>query len=197
LVKQQLKFSLISNQIVEVKFGQTIGRIEKFDSPLRLEKGATLVSATLRLEAEQTYLSGASLNLTMNGSNLKPPVSWHAFENVRRSVEYNVSPIILVGQNTYSVLYSTAFGAIGDQRANVNLDLLVILDVPDASVPGAKVPTAKQDVNWTEKISEGIKNSAKAIAAVAVVGVVIGTGAYLAHNTSPAKAASILRKFGG
>jgi hypothetical protein len=197
LVRQQLKFSLISNQIVEVKFGQTIGRIEKFDSPLRLEKGTTLISAQLRLEAEQTYLSGASLSLSMNGSNLKPVLSWNAFENVRRSVEYNVSPIVLVGQNTYSVLYSTAFGAIGDQRANVNLDLLVILEVPDASVPGAKVNTAKQDVNWTERVSDFVKGSTKALFATAVIAVVVVGGAYVAFNTPPAKAAAILRKFGG
>ena len=130
MVKQQLKFSLVSNEIVEVKFGQTIGRIEKFDSPLRLEKGAVILEASLRLSAEQTYLSGASLTVSMNGSNLKPALSWKAFENVQRSMTYNVSPIILVGENTYTVLYSTAFGTLGDQRANVNLELLVLLEVP-------------------------------------------------------------------
>jgi len=197
LVRQQLKFNLINNQIVEVKFGQTIGRIEKFDSPVRLVKGATLISASLRLEAEQTYLSGASLDVTMNGSNLKPALHWNAFENVRRNQEYNVSGIVLVGQNTYSVLYSTAFGAIGDQRANVKLDLLLVLEVPDASVPGAEVPAAKQDVNWTEKVSDFLKTSGKLVAVAAIAVAVGGTGLYIVSNTSPAKAAAILRKFGG
>lgn len=169
MVKQVLKFNLISNEIVEIKFGQTLGKIEKFDTSINLSKGSTLVSASLSLTADQTYLSGASLQVTMNRSNLNPPLRWNAFENVRRSQDYNVSALIVAGLNTFSVLYSAAFGVLGDQRANVNLDLVVTLEVPDASVPGAKVPPAKEDVNWTQKLWDGLSGAKNLVIGVTIV----------------------------
>lgn len=197
MVKQVVKFNLISNEIVEVKFGQTLGQIEKFDSTITLKKGASITKAELILASDQTYLSGANLSVTMNRQYLSPPLRWHAFESVKRSVTYDVTRLVVVGLNTYSVLYSTAYGTAGDQRANVNLDLVLTLEVADASAPGAGATPAKEDVNWTDKITETLKTSGKLILAATVVTAVVIGGVYVAKSSAPGKMASILRKFGG
>jgi len=164
--------TILSNEVLVVKLGNTLGELDTFSKRIGLMKGATLTKATLTLEASQTYLSGAEVMLSMNGSNLKPVIQWHAFETKSKTIKYDVSDILALGVNTFAGIYKTAYGVLNDNKANITVTLTVELEVPVAGQSGITTGNTTSNDNLRnvgQLVREGI---IYIVALVATVGVV-------------------------
>lgn len=126
---------MFSDEAVKVGFGSTEGKSTSYKKSFTWNpKTTSLVSAMAHIDASQTYLSGASLDIFVNG-NIVKTISWAAFENEDQKITVDVSSDMFNGDNTFELDYKTAYGVLSDQIATVTMDVLVNLDTTETSNP--------------------------------------------------------------
>lgn len=173
MVRRAVVISLLTNEELVVKLGNTLGQLDTFSKRIELTKGTVLEKATLVVSAFQTYLSGAEVSVTLNKKVLTPSLNWHAFENKTISKDYDVTDILTLGINEFSGLYKTAYGVLSDNKASVTIVLSLLVNVPDVSSPGVEAgrTTSKDTLRNVGQVVREVLNYI--IAAGAIGGVVI------------------------
>jgi hypothetical protein len=81
-----------------------------------------LQSATLVIQASQTYLSGAQCQVYIN-NNLAISIGWGAFDNGTKQQSSDVTSSLLDGNNTFTIVYTTSFPSIGATLNVIDLSL--------------------------------------------------------------------------
>jgi hypothetical protein len=177
MVRKIVRVNILSNERLLVPFGNTIGKIDQHKKKIELGFGARVEGAVLEIAATQTYLSGADITVSMNKTELRPPLMWNAFETDTKRKEYPVATEFGSGVNTFTVLYRTAFGALSDQVASITMVLVLTLVVPEATSPGVEVGgTDDVSESLKDKVAKGIKDTSSILIGLAVVGVVSWAG---------------------
>jgi len=150
---------ILTNETVKVPFGTLIGEVREFSKRISFEKGVKIQKAELRLTGQQGYLSGAGLDVAMNGLEQKPGIDWHAGENGKKTSTYNVTTLLMDGVNTFSVVYSTAFGVLTEQQCITSVDLIVQLDKPNTGSPGYTTGDPVESGFW-DRLGHTVKEGA-------------------------------------
>jgi hypothetical protein len=173
----------MTNEIVKIPFGSSIGKVEDFSKRIDLKKGVKLIDARLVINATQTYLSGSNVTIAMNGQVLEPSLVWDAFANSKVGKTYQVSTLLRDGVNKFSVVYTTAFGVLSDQSAIVNAELNILLEKPEQGKPGIATGDTVED-NLGEKIVRGARESINVIVGLGILAAVLMTGyGYAVHES--------------
>jgi hypothetical protein len=182
MVRKELRIALLRNEILQVKFGSTIGDLASFKKRIEFSKGTQIVNAQLDVTGQQTYLSGADISVTMNGRILKPRLMWHALENGVKSIIYNVTTDVANGINTFSGLYTTAFGVLSDQRADLSMTLVLDLLVEDFNDEGASVGGTAKPGQTRAAIAKRFEESFNVIVGALVITAVAVSGVYIVNK---------------
>jgi hypothetical protein len=86
-----------------------------------------LVKAVMSFDASQSYLSGASAYVLINGIQAAPTISWGAFATGERTQTQDVTTQIDNGSNSFECWYKIAFGALGNESCSFDLSITVTL----------------------------------------------------------------------
>jgi hypothetical protein len=126
-----------------------------------------LKKATLNVRAMQTYLSGAKLEILINGKQ-RLPINWNAFETLEQARELDVTSSIVDGDNTYKVTYSLGFGAVTPQKLVVSATINLQFDGQRDGTSDPVVGGGIRDDNFWSKLGVQLRDNATLV----VVGVV-------------------------
>jgi hypothetical protein len=132
-----------------------------------------LISAKLITRANQPYRSGAELDVMVNGEQ-GTMIDWHANEVEERADEADISASIVNGDNSFELVYRTAFGTLTEQIAVTSASIALQFE-GNRTGSGSPVDTGgTQDKNQFNKIVSGLRDNAIGITVgIAVVGVSI------------------------
>lgn len=119
----------------------------------------TLLSAVLSLRASQTYLSGAKIELIMNGRQ-RLPINWNAFEVIDRAKELDVTASLFNGDNKFKLEYTIAFGAVTGQIAIVSSSLVIRLRGNRSGTSDPIIQGGLQDENFWKKAAITVRDHA-------------------------------------
>jgi hypothetical protein len=177
MIASEIRVPILSNKVIKIKFGESTGSINDFTKRIDFVKGAKLISATLRVKALQTYLSGASLDIVMNGLALDGQMNWHALEQHQKSQDWLVSSLVLDGQNKFSFVYSSAAGVLSEQQMTVTAELILRIE-KEAGTPGVEIGNTTE-TGIKAKVGQALREGADFIVAVGILGSVALAGGYL------------------
>jgi hypothetical protein len=137
-------------------------------------KKVGVIGATLSLRTNQTYLSGAQVDLIINGKQ-RITMNWNAFETIERVKSLDVLGSVLNGTNTFKVVYTIAYGALSPQVAIVNAELNLVLRGQREGTKDPVIEGGLTDDNFWPKIGIALRNHAVLLIAgtVAVGGSVL------------------------
>lgn len=167
---------IFAAEIVKVEPLASIGKVDNFTKRVDFKDGTRLIKAELTVKATQTFLSGASLNVAINEKSLTPQVSWHGFENGRKTATYNVTAAMLDGQNSFDLVYVLAYGTLTGQQCVVDAELIVTTERDDFK-PGVEVGKTTE-TGIGSKIGQGLREVAGWIVAIGFLGALAAGGAY-------------------
>lgn len=108
---------------VVVSWGTTQGKVADYKKSLQWDQNIhPLTGALYNVSATQSYLSGAKLEMLVNG-NVVGTLHWFAFESGTKTTTVDISGSLKNGDNTFSLQYSTAAGVFTDQICTVSATL--------------------------------------------------------------------------
>lgn len=138
-----------------------------------------LVSAKLSLRASQTFLSGATINLVVNGGQ-RVTLNWHSFQNNEIAREMDVTSSIKNGTNEFNLEYLLAYGTITSQTAIVSATLVLTLAGERTGSSGPITEGGLSDKNFWSKLGQKVKENATLV----IIGGAVFTVAVVLVKTS-------------
>lgn len=126
---------VFSDEQIKVGFGSTEGKSSSYKKGFTWDpKTTSLSKANAHFSATQTYLSGASIDLFVNGA-LAKTLHWGAGETATLEQDVDITSLMVNGDNEFILDYKTAYGVLTDQLATVTMDVLVQLDTTETGNP--------------------------------------------------------------
>jgi hypothetical protein len=181
MVTTEQVIPIMVNEIVKVEFGNSIGKVEDFTKRVDFKKGVSLIDARLTIGATQTDLSGARVSISMNGIELTPELEWHGLENGKKSKTFQVNSLVHDGINKFSVVYTTAFGVLIEQKAVVNVTLDLLLENPKQGEDPIEVGKTTEDDLLT-RAGQKVREGAQLILGIGLVFALVTGGGVLLYS---------------
>jgi hypothetical protein len=144
-----------------------------------------LESAALRVKADQDVTSGASLTVTVNEEVQSPPLRWHAIDTADKDRLYQITSLIVRGENVYIFAYEVS--ALHQQAATLSFSATLELLFKPLGKGGDSTPAdqgKEEDKDRWAKFTKSLQDNLKLIAIIATAGAAIGGISYLYWKTS-------------
>lgn len=168
---------IFADEEVDVGFASTQGIVNNYTKKLQWDsQKLNLVSAVAHIDAKQTYGSGASLDIFMNDQKIAT-LNWQGFDTSEKMKDVDVSGLLIDGDNTFKLQYSTGYGVLTEQIATVNMGITIdLFGQTSGGSPFTTGDTTKNDF-W-----KSIANNAKTIAIWGTVIIIGGALAFVVIN---------------
>lgn len=190
--EQSRNIGVIPSVDIKVPPFGTQSDTDTYRKPITWDSKVTDIdSATLIINAKQTFLSGAELDVLVNEQRVGS-IHWNALEGGEKAMTMDIASAMTNGDNDFKLHYSLGFGTVNEQVCNVSGELKLTYRSTSTN-PINSGPT--QNKNFWKNLLDSAKKYALYIAAAIIAGLFLF--AILKGVTSGGGAGMVFGKIGG